>query len=113
YTSQARTKRNNRKSELLLHDIELIAAAAMALKKQDARAKKQDGDVYPSEQLDAMWKTVLLNQFHDIIPGSSIHAVYEDSHAQFNELLGQASMLRDQAVSALASSLGTAKKDLA
>jgi alpha-mannosidase len=110
YTTQARTKRNNRKSELLLHDIELIAAAAMAMKKKEPRAKKQDGFTYPAEQLDAMWKTVLLNQFHDIIPGSSIHAVYEDSHAQFAELLPQASMLRDQAVSALESALGNGKK---
>lgn len=113
YTTQARTKRNNRKSELLLHDIELIAAAAVSLKKQEPRNKKQEGYVYPAEQLDGMWKTVLLNQFHDIIPGSSIHAVYDDSHAQLGEVIGQASMLRDQAVAALASSMGAAKKDAA
>lgn len=109
YTTQARTKRNNRKSELLLHDIELVATAAMALKKKEPRTKMQDG-AYPAEQLDAMWKTVLLNHFHDIIPGSSIHAVYEDSHAQFAELIPQASLLRDESVVALEAALGNGKK---
>lgn len=110
YTTQARTKRNNRKSELLLHDIELIAVAATALQKKAAKGKRQGGFTYPAEQLDAMWKTVLVNQFHDIIPGSSIHAVYEDSHAEFAALIPQASLLRDESVRALEAALGAAKK---
>ncbi len=61
FTSQARTKRNNRKTELLLHDAEALALTAHLL-----------GQNYPHGDLDAAWETVLLNQFHDILPGSSI-----------------------------------------
>jgi alpha-mannosidase len=103
YTTQARTKRNNRKSELLLHDVELIAAVAMA---QASNVKRKTSSVYPADQLDALWKTVLLNQFHDIIPGSSINAVYVDSHRQLGEVIATASALRDEAVQALDSTLG-------
>ena len=66
YTSQAETKRYNRKTEILLHNIELLAALAHL-----------DGAAYPKETLDGIWERVLLNQFHDILPGSSIRQVYE------------------------------------
>jgi alpha-mannosidase len=112
YTSQARTKRGMRKSELLLHDVELIAAAAMALAKaQNAKRTGRASSVYPSAQLDGLWKTVLLNQFHDILPGSSIYAVYEDAHAQLGEVMHTASQLRDQAVDALDAALAQGKTD--
>ncbi len=64
YTSQAANKAANRESEFLLRDAELLACFA------------QD---YPAEALEAAWKLVLLNQFHDIIPGSSVREVYVDS----------------------------------
>ena len=44
---------------------------------------------YPQEQLDAMWKVVLLNQFHDILPGSSIHEVYEVTKEEYSRLAQQ------------------------
>ncbi len=72
YTSMARNKRSNRKSELLLSDLELLSVLA---------AKK--GVAYPAEQLEKMWKTVLLNQFHDILPGSSIAEVYEVTKKEY------------------------------
>lgn len=112
YTTQARTKRGMRKSELLLHDVELIAAAALAVhKSQESRAgtKRKSSIIrhhsYPTAQLDALWKTVLLNQFHDILPGSSINAVYVDAHAQLGEVMSTASQLRDAAVEALDAAL--------
>jgi alpha-mannosidase len=61
-TSQARTKQGNRRSEHLLREAELWAATAAI----------RAGFPYPYEQLDRIWKTVLLHQFHDILPGSSI-----------------------------------------
>ena len=61
YTSQARTKQGNRRSEHLLREAELWAATAAV----------RVGFDYPLEQLDRVWKAVLLNQFHDILPGSS------------------------------------------
>jgi alpha-mannosidase len=100
YTSQARTKRGMRKSELLLHDIELLAAAADAL----AGRKKRDL-TYPAARLDALWRTVLLNQFHDILPGSSINAVYVDAHAQLGQVMEDAEVLRNSAATALDSAL--------
>lgn len=74
YTSMARNKRSNRKSELMLMDLELLGVLAM------------DQLTYPAKKLDEMWKTVLINQFHDILPGSSIHEVYEVTKKQYAEL---------------------------
>ena len=66
YTTQAGIKRANRRAEEALHAAELLAVACA-------------GDAYPRAALDRLWKTVLTNQFHDIIPGSSIHSVYEQA----------------------------------
>lgn len=91
YTTQARNKRDNRRSELLLRDAEFLSAIASRIA----------GIPYPAEELERLWKLVLLNQFHDIIPGSSIAEVYEDSAVQYAEVLANGAMLREQAVSAL------------
>jgi alpha-mannosidase len=72
YTTQANTKRNNRRAEFLLHDLELLATVASL---QDSTY------TYPKPQLDQMWQDVLLCQFHDCLPGSSIEMVYDDSQA--------------------------------
>lgn len=86
YTSMARNKRSNRKSELLLMDLELLSV--LAKKKQVA---------YPTEELDGMWKTTLLNQFHDILPGSSIKEVYEVTRKEYDELKEKAEgMIEDR-----------------
>ena len=77
YTSQARTKRGNRRSECALREAELWGAAARALR----------GFQYPVEPMDEAWKAVLLNQFHDIIPGSSIHRVYEEAEAAYASVI--------------------------
>ncbi|HET6172740.1 MAG TPA: glycoside hydrolase family 38 C-terminal domain-containing protein [Gaiellales bacterium] len=64
YTSQARTKRGHRRGEQALHDAEFLSCL---------RAD------YPRAELDRLWKLLLLQQFHDILPGSSIRLVYEDA----------------------------------
>ncbi|GIP28399.1 alpha-mannosidase [Paenibacillus sp. J23TS9] len=76
YTSQAYNKRMNRRMELLLHNAEYLNTFALALNPEHA---------YPSAQLAESWEIVLRNQFHDIIPGSSIHEVYEDSKIEYEE----------------------------
>jgi alpha-mannosidase len=91
YTSQARTKRGNRKSELALREAEMWSVAATALK----------GVAYPYAALDQAWKTVLLNQFHDILPGSSIHRVYEEAEAAYASVINTAQQITDQAASSL------------
>ena len=70
YTTQANTKLNNRKSEFLLRDIELLATIASI---------QESSYQYPKRELDTMWEGVLLCQFHDCLPGSAIKMCYDDS----------------------------------
>ncbi|MFG2875625.1 alpha-mannosidase [Streptomyces sp. NPDC048337] len=74
YTSQAKTKQGNRRSESLLREAELWAATA---------AVRVPGFGYPYEDLERVWKTVLLHQFHDILPGSSIAWVHREARATY------------------------------
>ncbi len=78
-TSQGRNKRYNRKSEILYHDMETLCSIADSNKLAE----------YPQQLIDDGWKIILLNQFHDIIPGSSIKQVYEDSKEQYDALIAQ------------------------
>ena len=75
-TSVAKNKANNRKSERVLKELELLSALALA----------QSGASYPSEQINGFWEAVLINQFHDILPGTSIPEVYVDSDNEYGEL---------------------------
>ncbi|MGB4870710.1 MAG: alpha-mannosidase [Candidatus Promineifilaceae bacterium] len=97
YTTQSRNKRANRKSEFLLHDAEFLAALAALL----------DGDyVYPHGRLRQAWQLLCLNQFHDIIPGSSITAVYEDSQRQYAEIEALGTAVVQSAMDVLAEVVG-------
>jgi alpha-mannosidase len=99
YTTQSRNKRANRKSEFLLHDAEFLAAWAAAL----------DADyAYPNDDITAAWKLICLNQFHDIIPGSSITTVYTESQEQYATVRGLAARVRAEALAALGKSIGGA-----
>jgi alpha-mannosidase len=98
YTTQGRNKRANRRSEFLLHDAEFLAAWA---------AQRDPTYAYPHAALRRAWQLVCLNQFHDIIPGSSIGAVYAESLAQYDEVAALAEQVCDGAVAALAN-LGAA-----
>ena len=80
YTSQARTKKLNRQSEFALREAELWGCAAMVL----------GGFDFPRQRWDSAWKTLLLNQFHDILPGSSIQKVYEEAEAQLSSVIRDA-----------------------
>jgi alpha-mannosidase len=74
YTSQAALKRGNRRCETALHDAELLCALAARFGLPSSRARTS-GRRYPREELAGLWRTLLLNQFHDILPGTSIAAV--------------------------------------
>jgi len=80
FTSQARTKAGNRRCELLLREAELWCVAAYGTT-EDAG--------YPAAELDRIWKTVLLHQFHDILPGSSIGWVHREAEATYAGLIEQ------------------------
>ncbi|MFU2018354.1 alpha-mannosidase [Peribacillus butanolivorans] len=76
YTSQAYTKRMNRKLELSYRESEWLSVWNSLM---SSWAK------YPKQQLDEGWKIILRNQFHDIIPGSSIKEVYEDAKVEYKQ----------------------------
>lgn len=90
YTSQAKTKLGNRKSELALREAEMWSIAAGGA-----------GFAFPAEKMDDAWKKVLLNQFHDIIPGSSIARVYAEAEAAYEEVIATAGEVADSATAAL------------
>ncbi|MBD1382271.1 alpha-mannosidase [Metabacillus arenae] len=79
YTSQAHVKRMNRKLELLYRETEWLASLSSIF---DTNWRS-----YPEDALNTGWKMILRNQFHDIIPGSSIREVYEDAVEEYEEAL--------------------------
>ncbi|MBQ0924093.1 alpha-mannosidase [Saccharopolyspora endophytica] len=87
YTSQARTKQGNRRSEHLLREAELWCTTATL----------NTGTDYPYDQLDTLWKQVLLNQFHDILPGSSIAWVHREAENTYNDIADQLNTLINHA----------------
>ncbi len=91
YTSQAKTKLHNRKSEVLLHDVEYLATIASIYTKYK----------YPKKEIDGMWEKVLLCQFHDVLPGSAIEMVYEDSTKLYDEVYSAGEKIYQDACKAL------------
>ncbi|GAB3612026.1 alpha-mannosidase [Humibacter ginsengisoli] len=91
YTSQARTKQGNRRSEHLLREAELWATTAAV----------RTGAEYPYDELDAAWQTVLLQQFHDILPGSSIAWVHREAERNYAVVAQQVEALIERALRAL------------
>ena len=94
YTAMAKNKRNNRKLELGLRDVELLSSMAYIEK----------GLPYPQEELHALWQDALTLQFHDILPGSSIEKVYQDSDRMYARVFSVLEALRARALAALSES---------
>ena len=97
FTSQAAIKKGNRKSELALREAEVWGSMALLLRPQYR---------YPLERMDAAWKLLLLNQFHDILPGSSIARVYEKARADHRQVIAEAQAVAAEAVKALSNAEG-------
>lgn len=76
FTSQAFVKKNNRRGEFALRNAEILSCIA----------EIRYNDKYDGEELERLWKILLVNQFHDILPGSSIHEVYENTRKEYEEL---------------------------
>jgi alpha-mannosidase len=79
-TSQSRVKRGNRKLEQMLTAVEVLCSGL-------------PGCAYPAAELDGLWKMLLTNQFHDILPGSAIGSVYETVERQYRDGLAQCERL--------------------
>lgn len=91
YTSQARTKAANRRAELALREAELWCCAARVL----------IGYPFEAKTLADAWKNLLLHQFHDILPGSSIQPVYQETEAALAGVIASANLTMRQSASAL------------
>ncbi len=89
YTSQAYNKRMNRRMELLYRRAEWLTVMEALLAGNIGRAKQKE--------LTKGWKHILTDQFHDIIPGSSIHEVYEDSREDYAYIEGIDRRVRTEA----------------
>ncbi|MGH2560161.1 MAG: alpha-mannosidase, partial [Thermomicrobiales bacterium] len=95
-TTQGKVKKLNREAEHRLVEAEVFGSLASL-----------HGFSYPHERIEAAWKLLLLNQFHDILPGSSIHEVYEDAHRMLAESVEEATGARDDALQHLGGSPGS------
>ncbi|CEM62878.1 alpha-mannosidase [Treponema phagedenis] len=95
YTSMARNKRGNRKSEHLLQSLEFFASWAKTL-----------GGSYPQTEIYDNWTTVLTNQFHDILPGSSIKEVYDVTKEEYEQIEKDCTALLQTALEFIADKIG-------
>lgn len=98
YTSQAEVKRLNRRAEGALQTLEYLATAT-----------KLSNKTPPSrDRIEALWKVLLVNQFHDILPGSSIGEVYERTRQELSDLVAETEALSQELVHGLVTNSGTA-----
>ncbi len=86
YTTRALMKKYNRQLETKLHDVEFLSTLV---------------DDYPEQAIEKIWKDTLLNQFHDILPGSSIGWVYEDAYRTSKQNLKQLEKIQKKIISRL------------
>lgn len=90
YTTQGYNKKTNRYMEYALAQTEWLSCISYIL-----------GNDYAWKELHDSWECVLLHQFHDIIPGSSIREVYEDSHANYGVAEKRMLAVKDRALGTL------------
>jgi alpha-mannosidase len=93
YTTQANTKRNNRKAEIMIHDVEYLATLASI--------RNKSGYKYPKSEIDDIWEQILLCQFHDCLPGSSISMCYDDTDTLYAEVFKSGEKLFKDAMTVL------------
>lgn len=86
YTSQARVKKENRQLELAMRQLEMCYVDA----------KVRHGVDYPMKKIRELWQIIMRNQFHDILPGSSIKEVYEDNNVEYREAFAGIDALHDK-----------------
>ncbi|CAO3608492.1 unnamed protein product [Mucor fragilis] len=106
YTSQALVKRGNRKGEVIIRDVEILATAAKLLSNQQHAGSDY---AYPVDDINRLWKLLCLNQFHDCLPGSAINLAYVDVHKFHRQVISESSLLRHQSQSFLISQRPTSE----
>ena len=90
YTSQANSKKWNRRIEEMLHKVEWLGAYGYL-----------NGITYDRAKVEEIWKEVLLYQFHDIIPGTSIKRVYDESIARYKVMYAELEEIKDELIEKL------------
>ncbi|MBA7529694.1 hypothetical protein ES705_21892 [subsurface metagenome] len=96
FTSQAKTKKHNRESQVLIKNAEKLAVSAGLY-----------GYKYPEKKIFDVWRTILFNQFHDILPGTSINAVYHDTEKDYAEAKQVAERITKRALETLIENIDT------
>lgn len=100
YTSQAIIKKYNRQSEFLITRTEMLATVLENL----------TGEKYPKEELEEIWKLLLKNQFHDTLPGTSIHEAHEDAKKVFEKLMSECLKIKSDILQKLNSQISAEKE---
>ncbi|HEV2581350.1 MAG TPA: glycoside hydrolase family 38 C-terminal domain-containing protein, partial [Ktedonobacteraceae bacterium] len=101
YTSQAHIKQANRRAELFYREVELLNAWASLYGMPSRQAELNQG-----------WRLILLNQFHDVLPGSSIREVYDDAERIYAEAHAIGKRIYDEALTILLQSIRAGEQDL-
>ena len=96
FTSQANAKKNNRQGEAMIQAVEKLATLATLYQQP-----------YPDREIFQIWKTLMFNQFHDILPGSSIHQVYCDAEREYAETRKLTTDLLSQTLTTLCCQIDT------
>ncbi|MBR6646220.1 MAG: alpha-mannosidase, partial [Clostridia bacterium] len=97
YTSISKNKKNNRQSEFLYLKTETLSALAKLLANVP----------YKQEQINDGWETILLAQFHDVLPGTSIKEVYQDTDKMYAEVIEKAESIIDENITAITNNIKT------
>lgn len=103
YTSQGFIKKGNRKGEILLCEAESASLIASAL----------SGFEYDKDRLESVWKILLTNQFHDILPGTSIHEAMEDCRPAYEKIYSEGGEIKLSALKAVSSNIGSPAEGVA
>ncbi len=101
YTTQARVKQANRRAELFYRDVELLNAWASLYGMPSRQAELNEG-----------WRLVLLNQFHDVLPGSSIREVYDDAERIYAEARAIGKRIYDETLAVVLQHIPAGEQDL-
>jgi alpha-mannosidase len=101
YTNQGRVKKNNRRAECLLEIAEKLSVLATGY-----------GHAYPREELKEAWEILMLNQFHDVLPGSSLPEVYVDSEEYFRFIFNSVGSIVSKSLRRIASKIDTSAEGI-
>ncbi len=96
-TTQARTKRNNRKTELLMRDAEALSVLSLV----------KMNEPYPNDEITEAWKIILTNQFHDILPGSSVNEVYVTAEKDYSKVFEVGRSVKKRAIDSIDARIDT------